>query len=132
MVNRVGVTAEELVEHFPRLYHMAESGTWPSIKAHGLLSTSALLELYGVNGEERRRIEGHRRQESITIRHDEHGSAVIRDQKPISESALQKAPQPRFPLRSRRYAESSLSLGAPDAAIRRRWLGGSVKKVQIT
>ena len=78
------------MKHFPCLYHMAELGTWPSIKAHGLLSTSALLDLYGINGEERRLIEGRRRPESITIHHDEYGSAVIRDQKPISDSALQK------------------------------------------
>jgi hypothetical protein len=86
----VGITADELVNHFPRLYHMAELGTWPSIKAHGLLSTSALLDLYGVNGEERRLIESCRRPESVTIRHDKYGPAVIRDQKPMSDSALRK------------------------------------------
>jgi hypothetical protein len=86
----MGISADELVNHFPRLYHMAELGTWPSIKAHGLLSTSALLDLYGVNGEERRRIESRRRPESVTMRHDRYGPAVIRDQKPISDSALQK------------------------------------------
>lgn len=69
---------------------MAEVGTWPSIKAHGLLSTSALLDLYGVNGEERRLIESCRRPESVTIRHDKYGPAVIRDQKPMSDSALRK------------------------------------------
>jgi hypothetical protein len=69
---------------------MAEQGTWPSIKSHGLLSTSALLDLYGINGEERRRIETCRRAESVTIRHHKYGSAVIRDQKPMSDSALLK------------------------------------------
>jgi hypothetical protein len=69
---------------------MAEAGTWPSIREHGLLSTSALLDLYGVVGEERRLIESCRRSESVTIRHDDYGPAVIRDQKPMSESALRK------------------------------------------
>lgn len=69
---------------------MAERGTWSSIIEHGLLSTSALLDLYGVNGEERRRIESCRRPESVTIRHERYGSAVIRDQKPMSERALDK------------------------------------------
>jgi hypothetical protein len=36
---------------------MAEVGTWLSIRERGLLSTSALLDLYGIEGEERRRIE---------------------------------------------------------------------------
>ena len=67
---------------------MAEAGTWPSIRERGLLSTSALLDLYGIAGEERRLIESCRRPESVTIRHDDYGPAVIRDQKPMSESAL--------------------------------------------
>jgi hypothetical protein len=69
---------------------MAEAATWPSIRQHGLLSTSALLDLYGVGGEDRRRIESCRRSESVTIRHVDFGPAVIRDQKPMSEGALQK------------------------------------------
>lgn len=76
--------------HHPRLYHMAERGTWQSIREHGLLSTSALLDMYEINGEERRRIESCRRSESVTIRHSKYGPAVIRDQKPMSESALRK------------------------------------------
>ena len=69
---------------------MAESGTWQSITKHGLLSTTALLDMYGINGEERRVIESCRRPESVTIPHDKYGPAVIRDQKPMSESALRK------------------------------------------
>jgi hypothetical protein len=69
---------------------MAEAGTWPSIQQRGLLSTSALLDLYGVEGEDRRRIESCLRKKSVTIPHDIYGPAVIRDQKPMSESALKK------------------------------------------
>ena len=43
----------ELIRDCPTLYHMAECGSWPSIRRHGLLSTSALLDLYGVQGAER-------------------------------------------------------------------------------
>ena len=35
---------------YPPLYHMAAEGSWPSIQRHGLLSTSALLDLYEVCG----------------------------------------------------------------------------------
>src|SRR2546429_180882 len=53
----VGISIDQLVAHFPRLYHMAEAGSWPSVEQHGLLSTSALLDLFEVTGEKRRDIE---------------------------------------------------------------------------
>lgn len=95
--NGLAITAEDLASHFPRLYHMAELGTWPSIRTHGLLSTSALLDLYGVNGDQRRQIESCRRPDSVTIRHAKLGQAVIRDQKPMSDGALQKCLQGMTP-----------------------------------
>src|SRR5262249_24826907 len=61
-----------------------------AIKAHGLLSTTALLDLYGVDGEARRQIESRHRPQSVTIRHGMFGTAVIRDQKPMSYGALRK------------------------------------------
>jgi hypothetical protein len=69
---------------------MAESGTWDSIRKHGLLSTNALLDLFEINGEERQRIAERHRPDSVVITHPKHGKAVIRDQKPMSESALLK------------------------------------------
>ena len=69
---------------------MAEKGTWPSIKKLGLLSTTALLDLYGIKGKERDRIESFRRPDSVRISHEEYGTAVIRDNKPISDKALDK------------------------------------------
>jgi hypothetical protein len=83
----------DLIAFFPNLYHMAEPGTWPSIQEHGLLSTSALLDKFEINGEQRRQIESCHRPESIEIKHLAFGTAVIRDQKPMSESALQKCLQ---------------------------------------
>ena len=50
----MGITHERIVELHPVVYHMAEYGTWESIKKHGLLSTSALLDLFQKSGEERR------------------------------------------------------------------------------
>lgn len=84
------VTVDELILHFPRLYHMAEGDSWPSIRKHGLLSVTALLDLFEVNGARRREIEGKRRPESVLIEHAACGRALIRDQKPMSESALRK------------------------------------------
>ncbi|KPJ85055.1 MAG: hypothetical protein AMS17_15040 [Spirochaetes bacterium DG_61] len=81
---------EDIIHYYPCLYHMAESGSWPSIKRHGLLSTSALLDLFEIHGKKRFKIESRQRRESVTIHHPVHGSAVIRDQKPLNEGALQK------------------------------------------
>jgi hypothetical protein len=81
---------EELITYFPRLYHMAEAGTWESIRKHGLLSTSALLDGFQIDGEQRYKIESCHRPECVTITHPRRGSAVIRDQKPMSDAALRK------------------------------------------
>jgi hypothetical protein len=75
---------EELETRFPRLYHMAEAGSWSSIARCGLLSTSALLDLYGVTGRQRTAIESGHRPENVVLTSETHGSAVIRDQKPLN------------------------------------------------
>jgi len=69
---------------------MAEAGSWPSIQRHGLLSTSALLDLFEIHGTQRQAIEGARRAESVEIKHPVHGSAWIRDNKPINETVLRR------------------------------------------
>ncbi len=67
---------------------MAEDGSWDSISKHGLLSTSALLDLYKIDGAKRRTIETEHRPESIKISRTGFSDAIIRDQKPMSDSAL--------------------------------------------
>lgn len=69
---------------------MAESGSWPSIRENGLLSTTALLDLFQMNGKDRYRIESQWRPKSVTITHHDYGSVVIRDQKPLPEATLEK------------------------------------------
>ena len=85
-----GILLKELVTHYPYLYHMAEADSWESIQKKGLLSTSALLDLFEISGSERFTIESCHRPECVVIRHPRHGRAVIRDQKPMRESALLK------------------------------------------
>lgn len=79
---------ERLARRFPRLYHMAAFGSWSSIARHGLLSTSALLDLYEIEGAERECIESGWRPASVTIEHPIHGRAVIRDQLPLRPEYL--------------------------------------------
>lgn len=74
---------------YPRLFHMAESGSWQSVREHGLLSTSALLDLYEVEGSKRREIESEWRPEGVSIQHPQHGTAVIRDQWPMPPQHLE-------------------------------------------
>ncbi len=85
------MNAEELISTFPRLYHMAHVNAWPGIKRHGLLSTSALLDLFEVTGPGRKALEANRRNDSITVHHKRYGEAVIRDNKPMDDAGLMRA-----------------------------------------
>jgi hypothetical protein len=71
-----------LAEH-PVVYHMAEDGSWPNIAARGLLSTSALVDLFNPPSEIREAVLGQVRRTSTILTHPEHGTAVIRDQAPL-------------------------------------------------
>ena len=81
---------EELIADCPTLYHMAERGSWPSIRDKGLLSTSALLDLYSMEGRQRCRIERAHRPRSVALRAVGLPGAVVRDQMPMSDSGLRR------------------------------------------
>jgi hypothetical protein len=72
---------------------MAAAASWPSIKKYGLLSTSALLRRYGVNGKRRASIQAKRRPECVTLQKQGFPNAVIRDNKPATDGALAKCLQ---------------------------------------
>ena len=80
----------DLIERYPRLYHMAERDAWPSIKANGLLSTSAVLDRFAVNGVRRKELEDSHRGEKIFVGPDS-SRIVLRDQKPMTPSRLRYA-----------------------------------------
>lgn len=69
---------------------MAEQGSWPSIRTHGLLSTTALLDLFEVTGQRRHAIESRRRAGSVQLAHPKYGTAWIRDNLPINETVLRR------------------------------------------
>jgi hypothetical protein len=79
-----------LADRYPVLYHMAEDGSWESIRRHGLLSTSALLDRFEIEGEERYAIESVRRPEITSVQHPEQGTALIRDNKSMQEKSLER------------------------------------------
>jgi len=78
----------ELIQDCPTLYHMAERGSWLSIREHGLLSTSALLDIYDIQGANREAIEGRRRPEGMVIESSALRPVTIRDQKPMDDAGL--------------------------------------------
>jgi len=82
---------EELITNCPTLYHMAERGSWNSIKRFGLLSTSALLDHYAVAPPRRTEIESQHRPESVEIIGAGLPRAVVRDQIPMSDAGLRRA-----------------------------------------
>jgi hypothetical protein len=85
------VELDELVRLYPRLYHMAAPDAWPQIVRHGLLSTEALLDRFEVAEPQRTELLTRRRGVSVKISHPKHGTAVVRDNIPLSESKLAAA-----------------------------------------
>jgi len=81
---------KELLSDCPTLYHMAEHGSWAFIRERGLLSTTALLDLYGIEGIVRAKIEAERRPEGVPLTHSDLPRAVIRDQSPMDDVGLRR------------------------------------------
>ncbi len=80
---------DRLLDDCPYLFHMAERGAWSGIQEHGLLSTSSLLDLYGIDGDERRAIESKRRDETTEIEASGLNRAKVRVQLALSDKRLQ-------------------------------------------
>ncbi len=57
---------DDLIRTFPRVHHMAHADSWDEIRRHGLLSTTALLDLFEIQEPERARIRSRRRPESVS------------------------------------------------------------------
>ena len=83
------MTPEALAALHPRLYHVTTPGALPGILRHGLLPTSALLDLYAVPHPSRGAIEAARRLDSVTLHHPLHGTATITDNLPLHVRALE-------------------------------------------
>jgi hypothetical protein len=82
------MTEAGLIAIFPRLYHVTDGNAWPSIRKDGLLSTSALLDLYGVQGPARVPFESERRAASMFLKHGNYPGVLLRDQTPMTDKAL--------------------------------------------
>jgi hypothetical protein len=83
---------EDLIDCYPRLYHMAEADTWFSIQQYGLLSTTAILDLHLVQGNARVPYESRHRPAMMPVSAN-HAlpSMMLRDQKPMPTQRLARA-----------------------------------------
>ena len=83
---------DEFVSLYPVLYHTADARNWDNIRRFGLLSTSAILDAFGVDGADRRSVESMHRPSSVRVPrggpHPALGHAVVRDQRPLQPEAL--------------------------------------------
>lgn len=79
--------AAEFARRYPTVWHLTELGSAPSIREHGLLSTSALLDLHGVTGPDRIAADSTRRVRAVDLT-SAAGCAVLRDQLPMTDRTL--------------------------------------------
>lgn len=84
------ISRAEFEGAYPVLFHISLARDVEQIMRHGLLSTTALLDLCEIEAEFRSRIEAHRRPKAISISHPIHGEFLINDQAPMNASALAK------------------------------------------
>ena len=82
---------EKLVELYPQVYHMAERGAWDSVRTHGLMSTTAVLDHLEIEGGDRARFESEHRDQKMDVRAGHPSNIVLRDQKPMPEGRLIQA-----------------------------------------
>lgn len=82
------MTPKELSQRHPRLFHVTQAGAGPSIRSIGLLSTTSLLDLFGIGGARRAAIERTCRPAGVPLYHPSLGPVVITDQRPMTETAL--------------------------------------------
>lgn len=83
---------DEFVSRYAEVYHLAYGPeVWPSIRRHGLLSVSALLEKWEVPEGEQRRLMHEHRARTVELRHEAHGVAYLRDQHPLNVKMLKRA-----------------------------------------
>ncbi|MCY4221153.1 MAG: hypothetical protein OXD35_05795 [Thiotrichales bacterium] len=82
---------ENLYQNYPELYHIAWRGSWQNIEEYGLLSTKALLQLYGKDENEIKALTQVRRLHWVAVDCPGRRGVVIRDQKPLSDRGLRRA-----------------------------------------
>jgi hypothetical protein len=81
---------EELIDQYPRLFHLSEAGSWPTIAAHGLLPAAEIVSTSALSAAEQAEILSHPRASTLSIEHPLMGTVMIRDQTPLRPHILEK------------------------------------------
>ena len=89
MVGRY-VDVNELIERYPRLFHLAEAGSAPTISEHGLLPAREIVSTSALDPDEQAAILSRPRPRALTIEHPVLGRATLRDQTPLRAHILDK------------------------------------------
>lgn len=84
---------ETLISRYPVLYHMAEFGSWTNIQREGILSTRAILDCANLSAADRFTIESRHRPSKVIVPIPGKEAITVRDQKPMSDSKLEKCLQ---------------------------------------
>lgn len=84
------ITPDELSRRYPVLFHMAAYGSWPTLSKYGLLSSSCLTTLFDVPDPLRQDLLTTQRKACVPLVHPEHGTVILRDQKPLSHKSLER------------------------------------------
>lgn len=79
---------EEFVRAYPTLFHVSLARDVEQVKRHGLLSTSALLDLCGIEDKSRFSIESRQRPRAVILNHSVLGNFIINDQAPMNAVSL--------------------------------------------
>jgi hypothetical protein len=88
------MTPDQLIAAYPVLYHMAEAGTWASIKQHGLLSSNEVARRSGAQGAAASALRRGHRSDKITVTVPGMGEVVLRDQIPMHPDRITRALPP--------------------------------------
>ena len=73
----------DLIQHYPRLYHMAAAGSWDSIRTNGLMTTEQLVDACAPSAQLRDDVLGVVRKRSIALQHPNGYQVLVRDQAPL-------------------------------------------------
>lgn len=84
------MSPEKLIELYPHIYHMAERGSWPSIREHGLLSSNEVTKCSGAQGEVKDRLRREHRAEKTSVQVPGVGTIVLRDQIPMPPNRIER------------------------------------------
>jgi len=84
------VNVSELIDRYPRLFHLAEAGSARAISTHGLLSAREIVSTSSLALDEQAAILSRPRPRTLTIEHPLLHRATIRDQTPLRAHILEQ------------------------------------------